>query len=103
MTKAQHTKGQKWIVDNSGPSLFMVIEEDGSDDGRLVADRLKKPDAESIAKIHNCHDELLDVCQMVASSIKVDELALITAARAAIAKATNPSPPSAHAGGGNCF
>lgn len=84
-TKAQHTKGP---INSSGQ--FLKRDDDYIGEAFCVPDNGSAiANAQRLAHCWNCHDELLEVCQMVASSIKVDELALITAARAAIAKATN--------------
>lgn len=42
-----------WIVEPSSRGKFMIIEENDSQDGRLVADKLSKDDAERIVKAVN--------------------------------------------------
>jgi hypothetical protein len=44
--------------------------------------------AAELVRRWNAHAELLEVCQMAASSIKVDPMALLEAARAAVKKVT---------------
>ncbi len=52
---------EKWIVDSSGRGRFMVIHEDGSEDGRLVADGLKHEDAALIVMAPEMRDLLLKI------------------------------------------
>lgn len=42
-----------WEVHPSARGTFMVIEEDGTEDGRLIADRMREADARHIADLHN--------------------------------------------------
>jgi hypothetical protein len=92
-TKAQHTKGPLIVCEWTCHAKTTLKTQDGD---KVIAEVTGfgrdgdecEADAAELVRRWNCHDELLEVCQMVASSIKVDELALITAARAAIARAT---------------
>jgi hypothetical protein len=116
-TKAQHTKGPWKVGENVSSDarlVYILIESkagnvatsgvygkkpNGETSGEKYKDRwgterhkpsISAAEAEANARLIAAAPDLLEVCQMVASSIKVDELALITAARAAIAKATKP-------------
>ncbi|MCZ8254536.1 MAG: hypothetical protein O9327_02490 [Polaromonas sp.] len=42
-----------WEVHPSVRGTFMVIEEDGTDDGRLIADKMRESDARRIVALHN--------------------------------------------------
>ena len=48
---SEFASGVRWVVYTSSRGKPMVIEEDGTEDGRLVADRLTEKDAKLIAAI----------------------------------------------------
>lgn len=52
------------IAEHSVRGTFMLIEEDGSEDGRLVADRMSSADARTLAKVSNCHEMLRAALQL---------------------------------------
>lgn len=57
----EHTPSSyEWVVVATARNRFMVIEENGTEDGRLVADNILRSDAEHIAWLHNAGRAAID-------------------------------------------
>jgi hypothetical protein len=59
---------KKWVTDTDHKGTLMVIEEDGSEDGRLVAGKVKPTDAERIVRTANAHDKLVAALEKIAQA-----------------------------------
>lgn len=58
---------KKWIAEASTGNRAMVLEEDGSEDGRLVADKVAKDDAALIAMLPDLLAALDSLSNMAAT------------------------------------
>lgn len=89
----------EWVVDHDAKDLYMIIEENGTQDGIMIAGKIRKDRAKRIVRAVNAHDDLVNALREVTSQLAFafqgEEKAAdaygvtdaIKAAKAALAKA----------------